>query len=456
MISFSSLSAGALFSNLHLSLVEGRLICLTGPNGAGKTTLLSLLKEEAQRRGLHCELLFQSDSDPFESDRQTFEQASAGELRAKRIEALMRAQPDLLLLDEPTNHLDTPSFRRLLALLRRFKGALLVVSHDRRLLREADRIAHLEAGRLEEYGGGWQLYQEQRRLEAEARLREAERLDRRAASAQRRLETSVARQVSRRNHAEAVNRTQKNPKSLVNMQRNRADHTKARLETHHKRLVHEAEASAAEAKERRLAQGRPLDLRPQGGSSLSSRPLITVQQLQLSRGNASSLSLTVRADSRIAVVGPCGSGKSTLAGAILFGRNIASGEIIGQARHPFLLDQQLSLLAPFSQSVVEFFTAHYQGPDARTLLAASGFPGEIQRRPVATLSGGERMRLALAMAFACKADLLLFDEPTNDLDQRAREELERALLAYKGALIVISHDMEFLEAIDIEEYVSLG
>ncbi len=445
MISFSGLSAGSLFDNLHLSLEPNRLVCLTGPNGSGKTTLLHLLHRQAIGKHLDCRVLLQSAA---------VDHCSAGEGRSEEIEELFRSSSDLLLLDEPTNHLDSLALSRLLGLIHRFQGALLVVSHDRRLLYEADRIMHLEAGSLEVYGGGFALYQEQRRLEEAARYREAERLRRRADELQGRLRSSVARQQARRRHAETLNRTQKNPKSLVNRQRNRADRTEARIETHHKRLVRQAEEAAHRARDRRLSEGRPLDLRPRS-EALASKPLMTVHRLQLQRGIADRLSFTIRSDSRTGIVGPCGAGKSTLVEALLFGSHMASGEVLGRPRRPLLLDQELSLLALPGRTVASVFADYCKEENNRTILAAAGFTGKIQDREVISLSGGERMRLALAVAFAGDFDLLVLDEPTNNLDQRGREELEQALLSWRAALIVVSHDREFLETIDIREYVSL-
>ncbi|MBW7857094.1 MAG: ABC-F family ATP-binding cassette domain-containing protein [Leptonema sp. (in: Bacteria)] len=447
MISFSQLSSGQLFHDLHIALKPSLLYCLTGPNGSGKSTLLSLIKQEADRRFLSSEILSQFDFDMSSMN-------SAGEHRSNCIETLIRQQPDLLLLDEPTNHLDSTSLTRLLSLLHRFSGTLLVVSHDRRLLKEADHIFHLENAHLEQYGGNWQLYKEQRENEIEARFRESDRLDRKVILAQRKLEKNIARQDKRRNHAESINRTQKNPKSIVNMQRNKADKTKARLEILHKRFLHNAESSALEANKRRLLQDQLLNLKPKNEST-SSKPLITVQQLRLKRGNIDSLSFTIRANSRIGITGRSGSGKSTLAEAILLGHHIKSGEIIGKAKQPLFIDQPLRILSPFDQTVATFFISHYKELDGRTILAASGFPGMIQQRSILSLSGGERMRLALVMAFATKVDLLLLDEPTNDLDLQSREELEQALCLYQGALIVISHDTEFLESIGIEDYLNL-
>lgn len=447
MISFSQLSSGQLFHDLHIALKPSLLYCITGPNGSGKSTLLSLIKKEANRRNLNSELLSQSDFDISLMN-------SAGEHRSNCIESLIRQQPDLLLLDEPTNHLDSISVTRLLSLLHRFSGTLLVVSHDRRLLKEADHIFHLENGHLEQYGGNWLLYKEQRKAEIEARLRESERLDRKVILTQLKLEKNIARQDKRRNHAESINRTQKNPKSIVNMQRNRADQTKARLETLNKRLLQDVESSALEANNRRPLQDQSFHLKPKS-KSISSKPLITIQQLKLKRGNIDSLSFTIRANSRIGITGRSGSGKSTLAEAILLGHHIESGEIIGKAKQIVFIDQTLSILSPFDQTVATFFISHFKELDGRTILAASGFPGKIQQRSILSLSGGERMRLALVMALAVNVDLLLLDEPTNDLDLQSREELEQALCLYQGALIVISHDIEFLESIGIEDYINL-
>lgn len=449
MYSFSHLSAEPLFQSIALSLSPGELICLTGPNGSGKSTLLSLVEADSSRRGMQVGRLLQMDGSAF---------LSPGESRRDSIQQLLQASPELLLLDEPTNHLDQAAFDHLGLQLRRCRGALLIVSHDRRLLRVADRILHLEEGHLEEYGGGWDLYREQRTVEATARRSEQEILERRAAQARRDTEQSLQRQAHRRGRAETWNQTQRNPKVIVNQNRDRADRTEARLIKSHGRLAKRAGEAAALAAKNRLPQGLPLDLRPQALQGHGT--LLTVERLQLVRNNRKlftiPISFTLRADSRIGLVGPAGIGKSTLILALLTRRFIASGEIHGQMKRPVLLDQQLSLLQPPEKSVLDFFNEQHPSPDQSSRLAAMGFRRELQLRPLSTLSGGERMRLALAVALTEACDLLILDEPTNDLDHRAREELESILLAYRGAMIVVSHDEEFLRAIGLNETIRPG
>lgn len=449
MYSFSQLSAGPLFHSLSVSLYRKQLICLTGPNGSGKSTLLGKIEREAHRRGISVGLLAQSCIASANSP---------GESRRDAIESLMRDGPQLLLLDEPTNHLDCHTFERLLSGLMKYPGALLVVSHDRRILNRADRILHLEAGRLEEYGGGWALYQEQRSAEDLARKREAAALEREASRAQAELRQSLERQAKRSRRAEIWNRTQRNPKVLVNRNRNRADLTKSRLEQNHKRLLIRAEDASALAKEKRLGEGRAFDLRPHGVNGHGT--MVTIQGLQLQRGGRSLLSrpvsFSIRSDSRIGLVGPCGIGKSTLMEAILTGDHIERGEVQGRLQRPFLLDQQLSLLHPPGCSAGDWYRTRVAGVALSTRLASVGLSFEMQKRPIASLSGGERMRLVLAAVFEQGCDSLLLDEPTNDLDDRARRELESALSAFKGALLVASHDEEFLQEIGLTETVLLA
>jgi ATPase subunit of ABC transporter with duplicated ATPase domains len=355
---------------------------------------------------------------------------SGGESARASLAAVLLARADLLLLDEPTNDLDADGLAQLEGFVDDFPGAVVVVSHDRAFLdRTVRRIAEIDprSHAIVEWAGGWSEYA-RRRDEARraAYARHADARERR-----RELTTLLStRRTEARAHGGGADRRGTN-----------ALRTKVR--------------QTAKLLERNALPEKPfepwelrLELRSAGRLPTS---VVRLAGAVVERGTfrLGPLDVELRPGERLAVTGPNGAGKSTLVGALLGELDLAAGTreagrgvvfgVIGQERRAY--DSPEPLLATFvSRTGLE-------PDDARTLLAKFGLGATHVFRPCETLSPGERTRAHLAELQAAGVNLLVLDEPTNHLDLEAVEQLEKALGAWDGALVVVTHDRRFLEAV---------
>ena len=332
--------------------------------------------------------------------------------------AILFAAPDLLLLDEPTNYLDLEGLLWLEDFLRRYRGTILIVSHDRDLLNTAvDFILHLEHGKLTLYTGGYDTFVETR-------------------AAQRAHQAAFAKkQAAQRAHMQAF------------VDRFRASASKARQAQSRLKMLARMETAAVPVDEH-VAPIRIPEPVP------ASPPLITMDGVSVGyepgRPVLSHLSLRFDPDDRIALLGKNGNGKSTFA-KLLAGKLSPMSGVLTRARKVvpgYFAQHQLEEL---DGSLTPLETLAELRPKLpvqalRTQLGGFGFSAAKATTKVANLSGGERARLMLALATLDKPNLLILDEPTNHLDIDARTELLTALNDFAGAVILVSHDRRLLEA----------
>jgi ATPase subunit of ABC transporter with duplicated ATPase domains len=360
---------------------------------------------------------------------------SGGEKARAALAAILLSRFDLLLLDEPTNDLDFDGLERLERFLDSFRGGLVVVSHDRELLdRVARRIVELEPSshRVREWTGGWSDYKAARETERQAAYAEYER----AVDRRRQVAALLARRrVEARGKGDSLGRA-------TGGADRRATHA---LET----KVRQAER-LLERNELPEKPFEPWELRLSltTGERLGDL-VLRLEAAVVSRGSfgLGPLDLDLGPGERLALTGRNGSGKSTLLAAVqgrlplvsgrrIVGRRTSIGEI-GQQRLAYSTDEPL--LRVFCER------ARMPSGDARTLLAKFGLGAEHVQRACSRLSPGERTRAHLAELQSRRVNLLLLDEPTNHLDIEAIEQLESALAAFTGTLVVVSHDRRFLE-----------
>ena len=357
------------------------------------------------------------------SDMETLVESLSGGWR-KRV-ALAQAwlkDPDVLVLDEPTNHLDPEQVEKLEAWLQQFGGALLLITHDRHLLDSVvDRMLELEDGRITSYDGSYSDYLLEK---ADREFRESRLTD----HMQNRLRRELA---WLRRGAKA--RTRK---------------SKLRIQD-----VLDLKDDVQERTRYEIRQ----DLTFKGGETRAD-VLLKAERLSFDYGNGleliGGLDLLLQRGMRLAVLGPNGCGKSTLLKLLLGDLEPSSGTI---QRHPKLsisaisqgraeLDGSLSILDNLADraAVVKLDGSMLH---AHVYLTRFGFAVDQQQRLASTLSGGERNRLLLAKAMLHPADLLILDEPTNDLDISTLQNLEEALQDYPGTLLLVSHDRFFLDQV---------
>ncbi len=383
---------------------------------------------------------------------------SGGEATRVVLAGLMLSRPDLLILDEPTNHLDGPSREALYDTIRTWTRPLLVVSHDRRLLGLMDRIVELLPGEARVYGGDFDAYRAQKETERAAtarRLADAEQeLDRARAAAQ----ATKEKQARRAGRGTRARRTGSQPKAALNKWKEQSEATSAKLAARHQEKV---EAATARVKEALADVERESSIRLDlSGTTVSTGKLVVeLSAVTHPHGALGPLDRLISGPRRLALVGPNGSGKSTLARILAGTLAPASGDVRRGAIRAAYLDQHTGVLAG-DESVLE--NMRRLNPDLdeatrRWVLHRFLFGRHTVDKPARVLSGGERIRAALAclLASATPPQLLILDEPTNNLDLDSVARVTEALQAYRGALVVISHDPVFLADVGIEETITL-
>ncbi|MEQ9398640.1 MAG: ATP-binding cassette domain-containing protein [Longimicrobiales bacterium] len=402
---------------------------------------------------------------------------SGGEAARLALADAFLAAPDVLLLDEPTNDLDARSRGALLDMLDAWSGGLLVVSHDREALRRVDRILEMHPDDLREFGGDYDAYRSRREVEAAAAEAEAA-----AAAAARRKAREQARQVrERQERRSARGRRARSeggmPKIVLNAMRDRSQGTTRRLAGVMDDVLERADARVSAARNRvDEAAEMSMDVAPSGLPA--GKDVLRVEGVSYTPGGGGGgggggaapgtrpllrdLDLTVVGPERVALEGPNGSGKTTLLRLVLGRLEPDSGRVhvgVGADRVAYL-DQRAALLRPGATVLECFREAHpaWDEAHARWVLARYLFPDRAAFAPVDRLSGGERVRAGLACVLGGPASpwLLVLDEPTNHLDFASLDVVERAVAEYDGALLVVSHDGDFLDAVGVERRVRLG
>jgi ATPase subunit of ABC transporter with duplicated ATPase domains len=377
---------------------------------------------------------------------------SGGQAARASLAAILLSRFDVLLLDEPTNDLDFDGLARLERFVAERPGGAVIVSHDRAFLErtvtrvlEIDEIAHTAT----EYGGGWAGYLELRATatrHAEERyegfVSERDRLTDRARTQRQWSETGVRKAKASKNDE---------PDKSIR---------------HHKGERSEKQAAKVRATERAIerldAVDKPwrrweLQLRF-GGGERSGDVTVRLDGGVMRRGSfvLGPLDLELAWGERVALVGPNGSGKTTLVEALLGRLPLSAGtRWIGPGVRSATLDQAR---AAFTGVLLDAFVAEsgMTVQEARSLLAKFGMESEAVNRDVSSLSPGERTRASLALLMASGANFLVLDEPTNHLDLPAIEQLETALNAYDGTLVLVTHDRQLLEAVSIDRTIELG
>ena len=393
-------------------------------------------------------------------DRRTGE-LSGGEQTRLRLAGLKLARPNLLVLDEPTNHLDADARAMAAEVVAHWPGGVVLVSHDRALLRGVDRIVELSSLGVRVHGGGWDHYVERRDVERAAAERDLDQAERAIDRVQRENQAAQERQTRRDHAGKAARANSSDPKILLDAQAQRAEESGARGQRLAERKRQAAESDLAAARERvervrQMALAMPATGLPAGRTVLNlSEAVVTAED---GRRLLGPMSLRLAGPERVAVTGPNGAGKTTLLKLIAGLTEPSSGSAERPVRAA-LLDQQAAVLQP-AETLAEAWLRLNPGgtPNAaRAALARFLFRNVQADRRVAELSGGERLRAALAcvMTGSAPPQMLVLDEPTNHLDLDSIEAIEAALANYDGALVVVSHDPDFLAAIGIERDIIL-
>lgn len=374
---------------------------------------------------------------------------SGGErMRAALCGALI-GEGDFLLLDEPTNHLDSVGRAWLYQQLDQWRGGLLIASHDRQLLARMARIVELTPGALRSYGGNYDDYRRQRDTEQQAARADLEhaREERRRTRARQQKEHDM----SQRRSAQTLRVV--DTLNIASFERvaykSAAKESLGTLRKQHQDQRDSLDAAVREAYQR-VEEEQPVLLALPGSEVSANKQVLVLEQLQLPFVSAPPLDLRIDGPMRVALTGPNGCGKSTLLKTVLGQLTALSGHCHCPLPTAYL-DQTLSQLDP-NLSVMEHLGLQ-DSPLAegalRTRLAQLQLGADRLALPLGSLSGGERLKAALACALWRRqpAQLLLLDEPTNHLDLASSLAIETALADFPGAMLVVSHDEDFLQAL---------
>ncbi|WLH71186.1 ABC-F family ATP-binding cassette domain-containing protein [Pseudomonas fluorescens] len=381
------------------------------------------------------------------------DQLSGGQQARVAVIGALLAAPDLLVLDEPTNHLDSAGRDWLLNRLADWRGGLVVVSHDRQLLNTLARIVELSPLGARVYGGNYDAYRRQRDSEHQAAVAAVEHARLARSRERKRLQKdhdSLQRSAARaRKHAETANVSR---------------FTKARWKGAAKEIVstvrsaHHAYKNELDGRVRhayeRVVDETPTLLALPGSALPNGRHVLTVENAQLPwldpRRPSAYVTLDLSGPVRVAVRGPNGCGKSTLLKLLAGQSQPVSGDCAVHVPCAYI-DQQLALLDD-QRSLVEqlnLLDTPLAEAQLRTRLALLQLDALRVTQPVGRLSGGERLKAAMAIALwrEVPAQLLLLDEPTNHLDLESVLAFEQALQGFSGAIVAVSHDEAFVQAI---------
>jgi ABC transport system ATP-binding/permease protein len=448
-----------LLSGVELSVSPSERVCLIGRNGSGKSTLLKIaaglveadrgsrfVQPDATIRYLPQEPDFAGHAttlayveaglgpgDDRHPARYLLEQLglhgdedpanlSGGEARRAALARALAPSPDILLLDEPTNHLDLPTIEWLESELARSRSALVLISHDRRFLTNLSRAtAWLDRGQIRQIDRGFAAFESWRDEVLAEEEREQHKLDRRIVNEEHWLRYGVS------------GRRKRNVKRLANLHALRAQ----------RRNYRGADGSANLAAAEAEKSGRLVVEAKNIGKRYGERTIVDGFSIRIQRGD------------RVGIVGPNGAGKTTLVNLLTGAAEPDSGSVrLGVNLEMATLDQHRESLDPKS-TLAEALTGgrgdHVMvGGKPKHVVSYMEdflFAREQMRTPLEVLSGGERGRLMLARALAKPSNLLVLDEPTNDLDLETLDVLEEMLGDYEGTVLLISHDRDFLDRV---------
>ncbi|MEI7579688.1 MAG: ABC-F family ATP-binding cassette domain-containing protein [bacterium] len=405
---------------------------------------------------ISLEQVFQWKLDP----EQPVNRLSGGELLKLKLCSVLAAEPELIFLDEPTNHLDLKAIKQLTALLKSARFAYLVVSHNVQFLNDTvEQIWHLQQGKIITFGGNYDAYQQFRHNQEMSRSRRYLETKKEIKNLQKVKVAEHKRAERSKQYGKDIVKTRKTDRFAEAYFKNRSE----KKATQKKFLLVRKEEGLEEI----LMANKPvisqrhfleLDYQPKRGLIIN----IAGGKLAFNKKNSLLLDInfSLYHQDRIAILGDNGSGKTTFIKELAYQkRKFLLGDVqYGSEYQTLYLDQKYDLISPDISIYQNLFktNSEIKYETLRKALGNLGFKEDFDLEKLAgSLSGGEIARLSFAIISLKAIDLLILDEPTNNLDLETITAIKSAINAYKGALIVVSHDERFLEGIGIQKYFQI-
>lgn len=451
-MTYQSLLLNDIIFSFSVRIEPGQRIGVVGRNGSGKTTLLKNIKQRYESLGLTYGYVPQVIEE--------YDSLSGGQRFQKAFSAALAEYPSILCLDEPTNHLDAHNRCSLMRMLQRFDSTLIIVSHDVELLRTCiDTIWHLEDQHIAVFHGRYDDYIQTRNHKRAFIEKELAQLEKAKKQAHIALMHEQERAKKSRTQGEKSIQNRKWPSIVSAAKAKRAEETSGRKKGH---IREEREELIKRLSELRL----PEVIKPKFSISASlisaEKPVVSIVEgtCGYTTPILENLNFRLLGRERLAIVGNNGSGKSTLVKAILAEPSVLrTGEWLAPKREEIgYLDQHYQTLHEGKNALDTILSRarHWSIAEARRHLNDFLFrKNDEVTRSIKYLSGGEKVRLSLAQIAAKTPQLLILDEVTNNLDLEAREHVIQVLREYSGALIVISHDEDFLRQIGVENFLAI-
>lgn len=522
-VSYAHINKELLFSNVDLVVNHHQKIALIGNNGAGKSTLLKIIAGELPPSGgqlkadtipyyipqvaqqynhqsiaqvlkvedklnalkeilagnVTDDSLAVLDGDWTIEDRchealdqwglrgadlsQKMGTLSGGQKTKVFLSGIFLHKPDLILLDEPTNHLDKASRQQVYDFIQATKSALIVVSHDRKLLNLPDTMCELDKSGISVYSGNYDFYYEQKQgmhsalhediQNKEKALRKAREKERETRERQQKLD---ARGKSKQEKAGVA-------RIMMNTLRNKAENSTSKLKNVHEEKIKDISGALQELRAALPAMDE-MKIGFDNARLHKGKILFNAAEINFSYSRQKlwkeDVSFQITSGERIALAGKNGSGKTTLIQILLGDLEPITGRIYRAGTQSIYIDQDYSLInnnISVYEQLQQFNINGLQEHEMKIRLSRFLFTKEYWEKPCHTLSGGERMRLLLCCltVYNLAPDIIILDEPTNNLDIQNVDILTAAVNEYEGTLIVVSHDETFLKQIGIKRIIQL-
>ena len=372
-------------------------------------------------------------------------------------------QPELILLDEPSNHLDIASRQLLYDFVQNTKSALIIVSHDRKLLNLLNSICELSKHGIKLYGGNYDFYKEQKQIENNALSQDIQSKEKALRKAKEKERETLERQQKLDSRGKGKQEKSGVARIMMNTLRNNAENSTSKLKS-----VHTEKISGLSQDLQELRSSLPNIDKMKFGFDNSAlhkgKILFTANDINFGYNNKplwkNNITFQIASGERIVLKGKNGSGKTTLINLILGDLEPQTGIIYRAENKSVYIDQDYSLLdnkLKVYEQAQQFNTSALQEHEVKIRLTRFLFTKNDWDKPCIALSGGERMRLLLCcLTINSKSpDIIILDEPTNNLDIQNVEILTMAINEYRGTLIVVSHDETFLEQVNVERTIEV-